>query len=288
MKHALFLLCIMLPLFALSNEIDNLKTNADVVRFLVKKFDKDYKGLSLFCGDKDQDKLQFGNNKFYKLDIDGNGLTDLIVDGYLVFAVAAEKDGSYSASFLDGNQSVHGRSYLISVDSTAPVSIIVAGFIKSEDHQHHTVVMGYDTLIYKFGGFVERRSNILTGFHFDKLTFSTGACLGKCAVFEMEINDNKTAEYNAIKDNYIEGKFNTIIPQVDFDNLAGLLEFINPMDLDSSYKVNYTDFPTAFTTIYFNGKSIKIRDYGEEGTYGLQTLYKILFSWRKKLEWEQE
>jgi len=287
MKKIIVLTCILLPLLVRANEIDKLQTNGDVVHFLVKHFGKSYQHLSLFYDPKTQNKSGFGRNKFYKTDLNKDGLTDMVVDGYLTFAVTAEENNSYEL-FRFGKTNLLGNgAYLISIDSTTRTPIIVIGFRKTLDAGTRKVIFGYDTIVYKCGGFVEWRKDTVKGFRFDKFDYETTVCLGNCPAFKMAIDSNGNVIYTGNENSDPEGQFTATIPKVEFDKLTALLAYIDPNSLDSSYSVHVTDHPTATTTIWFNGNNKKITDEGERGTYGLRTLYRLLFSWQKKLHWEK-
>jgi hypothetical protein len=287
MRKALTLLYILLPFIVFGNDIDNLKTNTDVDNFLVKKIDKRYRNLALFIDAKTQNKHDYGHNTFYKADIDHNGLTDLIVDGATVFIVMSKTDGTFDMNRF-GGVSTFNKVISISIDSSGPIPKIVLGFIRSVNQGTHTFTSRHDTLVYKFGGFVESRGCSLTDFRFDMLKIKTCACLGRCPVFEMQINADRIAYYKAVEFVDRQGEFTSTIPQDEFYKITGLIEYINPDKLDTFYSVPLTDYPTAATTIFFKGRSVTIRDYGEQGTYGLRALYHIIFSWRNKLEWEEK
>ncbi|HEY4291315.1 MAG TPA: hypothetical protein VGN00_29640 [Puia sp.] len=51
---------------------------------------------------------------------------------------------------------------------------------------------------------------------------------------------------------------------------------------------DWTDDQTLTVEIRYNGKVKKIEDYGELGTFGLKRLYSFFFSWKKRVEWEEE
>src|ERR1035441_3412934 len=83
MKNFILLfLSIISASIASGNKIDSLNTIADVNKFYHEKIDTSSKEPALLL-DKNKDKYSlYGNNTFYKVDIDGNGLTDLIIDGF--------------------------------------------------------------------------------------------------------------------------------------------------------------------------------------------------------------
>jgi hypothetical protein len=56
-----------------------------------------------------------------------------------------------------------------------------------------------------------------------------------------------------------------------------LLQSSDLYKLKKEYKVNKTDQPTSTLTIYTNQQIFTIKDYGLEGDYPLQNLYKTIY-----------
>jgi hypothetical protein len=61
-----------------------------------------------------------------------------------------------------------------------------------------------------------------------------------------------------------------------------LFKLLNAADLEKlkpEYRVSKTDQPTSTTTIYTGRKTFVVKDYGLEGEYPLQELYKIVYKY---------
>jgi hypothetical protein len=61
-----------------------------------------------------------------------------------------------------------------------------------------------------------------------------------------------------------------------------VLQLLRAADFDklkTDYRVSKTDEPTSTTTIYFGQRTFVIKDYGLEGDYPLQELYKIVYKY---------
>ncbi|HVW60593.1 MAG TPA: DUF6438 domain-containing protein [Puia sp.] len=117
------------------------------------------------------------------------------------------------------------------------------------------------------------------------MTFKTSQCYGRCPVFELTINKDRTATYHAIMYNDKAGEFKGIIPAQEFDELMELLRYLEPDKLNDRYDVSWTDDQTATTEIQYNGLSKTISDYGKIGTFGLAILYNKFFAWRTSVDW---
>jgi len=285
MRKVLLLIILQLPFLAMANEIDKIKTQPDVVTFLQKNINRKIDAATVFINNFDTtQKIR----SFYKLDIDRNGLTDLLVNGRNTFYVLDAGDGDYSANYLDRNASLPGKfSFFALLDTSDRNTKIVLGHAKEFNPGINTVKLAFDTLIFKFGGFIEYNTDTLQYLNFQSISIKTSQCFGRCPIFSITVHSDGAADYNAIKYNEETGEFAGQVPQEDLNLLTGLLKYINPQKLKNSYSVNWTDYQTATTTIEFNDKEIQVKDYGEMGSYGLMRLYSILFSWRKKQTWEK-
>lgn len=120
-----------------------------------------------------------------------------------------------------------------------------------------------------------------------KIEFSASRCMGSCPNFELEINDNRTAKFNAILYNDIKGQFQTILDTSTYKDIVNLLNEKDIRKLKDSYSAKYLDLPTYILTITFdNGFKKKIIDYGGRGTDKLITIYLKLFELRKSQLWK--
>jgi len=265
-----------------ANDIDKLQTNEDVYNFLVKKVSRKFKdNPPLDDSAKTIDTAKYGRNKFFKVDLDNNGLTDLIIYGLRNFLVVfdnGKKD--YVIRYLDRGTFLSNTATLISIDTLSfPKQIIIQQSEKSKQQ--------IDTLIFKFNSFIEYNPKPTTDFAFNKIKFKTDQCFGECPIFELTINSDRTATYKAIRFNEETGNFKGTIPTKEFDELISLLKYLQLEKLNNEYAVNWTDDQTVTTEIEFNGKTKVISDYGKIGTFGLSRLYSKLFYWCKLIEWTE-
>jgi Domain of unknown function (DUF6438) len=268
-----------------ANEIDRLHTEKDVARF-VKKVAPEVENWELFSDRAvDSDVL---NNRFYKLDLDENGLTDLVVNGnYLL--VIMDMGGQYSFFNLRKDEIVAGMlESLIAIDSVGRPKKLVVSLRKGQDWRSTAAPEYYpDTLVCHFGLLMEYNAHPTGDFRFEAIKVSTTRCFGSCPVFAMEIRADRGARYHAIAFNDEEGEFRGSLSKKQFDTLTELLRYLPLDSLEANYRVNWTDDQTIFTEIRYNGHIKKIEDYGKLGTMGLQRLYDLFFRWKKELEWTE-
>lgn len=277
MKILLIILSLSFCNICFANDIDKLQTNLDVNLFLIKKVDKElrYYYSKPLNSSKKNVEPSFGDNTFFKLDIDGNGLTDLIVSGRKLIVILDKGENVYQANYLDR---ADYKVKLIFIDSSTDIRKIVIQQSKFREGKR-------DTLIYKFNKFIEYHPEGNNDFKFEGIIFRTGGCYGTCPIFEMSVLPNKMAFYKAIEYNDEKGNFSGTIPEKEFDELIEILKYIEPDKLDTNYFVNWTDDQTATIEIKYNGKKKTIVDYGEIGTFGLGVLYSKFFVWRRQIGW---
>jgi len=263
----------------LANDIDRLQTNEDVCNFLIKKISKKFKEHPLLkTGLQEADTAVFGRNKFFKTDIDNNKQTDLIIYGSNLVIILDKGGNNYEVRYLDGGAFQQNNATLISIDTAGlPRKIIIRQFERQKEY--------YDTLVYLFNSFIEYNPRPDATLHFEKIVFRTSRCFGECPVFEMTVNSDRTATYNAVLYNEKTGGFTGTIPEKDFEELLLFLKYLQIDKIKNSYSVNQRDAQTARIEISYNGKSKTINDYGEIGTFGLNTLYLRFFRWRTSIDW---
>lgn len=274
--------CLLFLLFCsacFANDIDKLKTNEDVSDFLIKKISKKFRDFPVLDNGRQQaDTAKFGRNKFFKVDVDNNSQTDLIIYGNHLVVILDKGAGLYEVRYLDGGAFQVNNARLISIDDgSLPTKIIIQQFERPKEQ--------YDTLVYLFNSFVEYNPHPGAVFNFEQITFRTNPCLGECPVFKITINKDRSAAYVAVKYNEQTGSYTGNVPKKEFDELLSLLAYLQFDKIKNSYSVNLSNSQTVTTEIVYNSKSKTIIDYGEIGTFGLNLLYLKLFRLRTSVDW---
>ncbi len=265
-----------------ANRIDKLESKTDVIKFLDNKVNWEWKP-PVFFEDILVDSLPYGKNNFFKVDLDNNGLTDLIINGRYLFVITDNNKGKYAVHFIDKGRSSLDKYTLINiikVDNSP--AILVKGyneFTKAPKQNAKT-----DTLIFKFDHFIEY--NI----HYSKtriteINFSTNCQWG--ANFNMNIKQDRSAEYiNYITDSTFH-KLKCFIDSAKYERLNDIINYINLNSLKGKYSVNWDYDQESLIEIKFeNGHSKSIEDYGSIGTFGLECLYDHIFDLRKNCRWK--
>ena len=273
-----FVLFLFLTVSVSANEIDQLKTASDVNQFLKKLIPKNSDELLLDV--KEAPKTEYGRNTFHKVDLDGNGKTDLIVESKYLFAVMDKNE----ITTIDKGAFMLRKFTLVRIDKAGADTLLRIRPRKdtdipvpdSDDEQ---------TLVYKFGGFIEYNS---TPDHIkiDGITLSTSGCYGTCPIFTISINSDRSATYQAKKFNKEDGEFSGTIDTADFERLVGIINYMRLASLKTEYSVPWTDDRGSTLTIkYDGGKTKQISDYGMIGTFGLEDLYDKFYDLRGSQKW---
>ena len=290
MKYAIFFfLSFLLPFYGNANKIDRIKSKKGVVKFLANNIESYYRRLDLFSKKQPvlADGIQHGcrSNSFYKVDIDGDGRTDLIVDGVYCFVVL-DKGTHFEMHYLDDFPRVR-----YSFNRVLSIKGNLTGLILNDVTTNINGVITEskaDTVLYQFGGFVEFNSNQRSS-KISSVLFSSSQCFGECPVYSIEVSSDGSAKYNAIR--YLDsiGEFEAVISDTEVAKLFNLLDYIKFETLKSEYRIRVSDHSTATLEIVFDdGKRKKISDYGECGTIGLKRVYETMYDLTKRIAWKKK
>jgi len=264
-----------------ANDIDNLKTKGDVQKFLVGKVNPKWNNKDFF---ETLDTLTYSKDAFYKLDLDNNGLTDLLIYGKYLFAVTDSGNGHYKCHFIDRGAFMSDKYTLINIIYQDKIPLLIIGGI-SEFEEKKIEKDKIDTLILKFGDFVEFNSKT-DNLKIKEIKLKTSGCFGRCPIFEITVLSDRSATYNAIKFNDRQGLFKAKIDSISFYKLLKTINYIKLLSLKDYYSVDWTDDETVdIEVLYDNGRLKRISDYGAIGTFGLENLYNQIFGLRTTQGW---
>ena len=287
---------------ALANKVDNLKTNKDVEAFVIS-LDTAFRQKGGYPFIVKTTKQLWNNNDcgslakknaikaWVKADFNNDGHTDLLANvywnGYLTF-IAIDK-GNDEFDFIILNYGEFDKCQLSKTIHTKDGQLVL--FYSNEFPILNSAETGKetlhpDTLIYKFGHFVE-----LTRHHskykIDSIIFHSGICYGICPDFSIKLDKYGNAVYEAGKYSAKQGTFKSYLASSELEEIESLIEYIQIKKLKKSYDVPWTDDATATITIKFSDGTLKhISDDGELGTFGLRALYSIFFKMVTKKQWQ--
>jgi hypothetical protein len=266
------------------NAIDSLKTDDDVRAFLQGRTANrdDY---DILANGKPFSNEKLSTIKYLKIDLNNDGLTDLIVNGSYLFAVVDAGNGHFKTEFIDRGAFYESKYALADVHIGSGLPEVIVRKLPGRGDDE--IKLRYDTLIMGVNGFVEY--NGIAENDIEEISLSTTGCLGECPIFELTVGSDGTAVFNAIEYNDHKGKLQCEIDTASLARLFHLANYIHPRLLRNEYAVNWTDDQTATLTITFkDGTTKTIKDYGMIGTFGLERLYNLIFRLRKSQKWEHQ
>ena len=269
------------------NKIDRIRSEKDVEELLEEIDSKRFEIFSVDPALKFEDgpcaaKANATSAKSWvKADIDGNGFTDLLVNGR-----------DYTPESLT-IMAVADNSFVVRVLTRRLFE--KCGFATLSDGTTGKVVKYYRpdssdqpiTLTYLSGDFFEL--NETPSHHtIERIAYSTSGCFGTCPIFELDVRADRTATFNALSFNKRKGKFKSVVSKVKFDELIAALNYIDFPKLSDRYSVAWTDDQSSVLKITYDGGQTKtISDYGLIGTFGLSSFYQLLFDLRENQDWKK-
>jgi hypothetical protein len=269
-----------------ANPIDSLHTEKEVLEF-ARKHSRD--SIFLFANiDKAPKEIRVA--KWSKVDLDGNGLNDLMVDC----------NGSYD------------QLNFIKVFMAFPHGVLECNlYLDDEAYPHiynRTIVLQYvntpkkDTFVYSYKGFIKYNPNP-THKELDSIVLRTTTCFGTCPEFILKVTSNGSARYTPIQYNKENGdphknmeflksggkaqEYKTVIDALHLHQMKSIIDYMNLNKLEKEYYTGVRDQPSAYLQVYLrNGTCISVKDYGQGGTDELKNLYRFLFDLRDNQAWK--
>lgn len=308
MKNTLLLLSIFILNFLTAqnhNSRIDLITTEQEAESLIHSFGENYKYFKI---KKISDfKEKYGENKhckrlsdslkikssFYKADFDNNGLTDILVIGdyydFNIFIVMDFGKDSLKLNRITRNSFQECTFPIIKANSMIDYFYYSQpAFLSNEKSK-----LLSKKLIYKFGDFIEYNQSA-KNYDIEKIEYKSTMCYGTCPQFYILIdkygNGNLNAEFyntNPISKKEIKGNFKSVIDENSKNEIFNLTNYLDFPNLKNNYSINATDHPTSYLTItYKDGKQKTITDYGQNGTFGLNRLYKLFAELRFNQKWK--
>ncbi len=300
MRLLLLLLGLISPQFVTANSVDRIQTDKDAQAFIDKqasnKRSKDDKFVilptdtmlkHLDCGDLAR---EWGIKSWQKADFNSDGKTDLLVVGRdsnfdcLVFIDMGDDKFRAIQLSKDPFQGCEvGKPVMIDGQQMILFYYAKARFEKAnEDVQLQT-----DTLVYKFGSFVEYNAKPMIH-QLKTLKISVSPCFGTCPVYQLVLKASGQADYIAERFNPKNGKFRGQVAADKLKEIRSLVNYLDIAKLKGDYAVNWTDFPSADLHLEFEDGTVKdIHDYGKQGSYGLSRLYSLISALRTSERWHK-
>ncbi|TVT39233.1 hypothetical protein FNT36_16380 [Hymenobacter setariae] len=283
--------------------IDSLTTRAQVQQFVRRWGDYCYgfivaDSLAPNCTTTQLCLSPEKRRSWVKADFDGDGRTDLLVTGRnskhflsarnIICILNKRQPGLQSVWLAKGeyNCAVAQVSYLNKKPIIRYAHVLYGRLQKLRANISPQLVCQADTLVFKEPGFIEY-NRAPKDYQIQQIALSTEACFGSCPIFDLCLSRNGAATYRAKAYNKQKGTFTAMVDAPTIKELWTLLNYLDFPQLEEKYSVGISDQPTCTLTItYANGKVKTIVDYGEQGTFGLQRVYKLLFALRGSQAWK--
>jgi hypothetical protein len=280
-----------------ANSVDSIQNDSDVVVFL-KRIDKKftsnkYRKLQVLPTDTIRQKLACNNiaeewniKNWEKADFNGDNKTDLIVTTFWydfdVFVAIDKGDNTFQLIRLskDAFQNCElGKPIKIKSEQ-----LLLFYRLKYEYNEpamnigDFTLRSKIDTLIYKYGGFIEKQ-NTSASYKISEIEYHiSSGWTGISPVFRLNIDNSQVATIEATSDNPKKNIPPTKANKIIVREIIDLIQYIHIKEAKSEYLVPWTDDTTIYLKVTFNDGTVKaIEDYGMIGTFGLTRLYELLF-----------
>lgn len=293
------------------SQIDRLYTEEQVQKFVDKhlslhdfkvtkaiNYESDYLGVSFVKSTADSLGI---DKSFYKADFDGNGYTDIMVSGkdynLNITVIMNHPKNTFTAEYPAGEFS--GECALAEV-GTIDNTPVLYYYSEQEIYADTSGIKSLTkkTLAYRFGAFIEYNGSVKLH-SISKIEYQTFPTFGFYPVFNMVLEKNAEGLldamlYNANKNRAkkiieLEGKYTGKIKSSDYNEITGLLNYIDFPNLRDHYSVNISDKSVGLLTItYDNGKIKTIYDYGKQGTFGLRRVHDLLAAMRFNQVWKKQ
>lgn len=289
----------------IKNRIDDLKTTQEVIEFaksIHPKFSRDGYG-TLLIKEKNIILKDLNNCSLFKewdvenwkkIDLNNDGRTDLLFTSYWYtsysqYAIIAKNKNDFDLFLLSSDISNNCKCIKpIIIDNKN--ELMVNNFkTDGENINNEKATYFLDTLTYKYDSFIERDTRKKVDYDIDSIKFII------TNRFELELDNRGTAIYKSLKNidmndrftNMYRGKSSKVIPIEKLNDLKGLLEYIRVKDLSNEYSINGYDFDEIYLKIKFHDGSFKeIKDYGFQGTFGLNSVYSKLIKIATETDWK--
>lgn len=287
-----------------ANKIDNLKTIEDVVKF-AKFINPDFarenfgelqiKSTDLIIKELNNCNLYqtWNVQNWQKIDLNNDGKTDLLFTAYWYssfhqYAILESGLNQYELFNLSNNIDFACKIVKPIVINNKNELLVNNHKTDVETVSEQRATNFIDTLTYKFNSFVEMNNKVIN-YDIKSIKFISDKD------FEIEIDNNQNAHYTCLnilnvsnlKGNYYKGESRKKIDKSIFEKIKELLEYINVQDLQNEYTLDGYDFSTVWLEIKFkNGSVKKIKDYGYQGTYGLNAAYNKMKKIALETDWK--
>ena len=286
-------------------QVEKLTTTDEIVQF-VHKIAPEYGSISSKFGFRLITHASFDSlvnayhlQSFEKVDLDGNGLTDLIFNGSrysysqsdsfaepLSLAILSFGRDSYYVRDLSLDHFEDIAAHPLRIDGKQYIQTIRVNqrHIDTEYRAEYHI----DTLAWAFNAFIEKKPSVKRKITQIDYTSWNGLAFYNNITLRI-VNDSvrlKKERFEGFDGIESGGVFLTRLDPIAAQRLYGLLDAIDFATLKDSFHIDAFDASTGTLRItYDDGQTKMITDYGTCGTYGLAELHELLYGLTKTQHW---
>ncbi|MFC4263963.1 hypothetical protein ACFOWM_13800 [Ferruginibacter yonginensis] len=288
MKSILIIIFLAVGQVSFANSIDSIRSDRDVLTFLnqignrqyfknqepIRILSTDTLKLKMGC-DSLFEKLQIRN--WEKVDFNNDKRTDLIVTlwwyNFDIFIAIDKGNNTFQLIRLSRS----GSEYCLLAKPVIQNNKQLLVFYRIDNVYNQPIKnvfdfkmsLKIDTLIYKFGSFVEYQKSS-SQYDITEIQFHTSSgWSGISPVYKLTQLNSKEWDLKA-------NSTPKLISSQSMLALISLIDYMNVKTLFNRYMVAHTDAATMYMKIYFKDGTVKeIEDYGMEGTFSLRLLYEL-------------
>ena len=176
------------------NVIDKLVTINDVTAFLKSKAYND--SADYFEALKHDSTSKLSKVRFIKIDLNRDGLTDLIVDGKYLFTAIDIGNGNFQFDVINGGTAMLKQYSLIDIGTVTSKQPIIIVKPYGRLSLRNTTPPGVDSLTLKDNNFIEYNAQHALR-EISSISMTTSPCFGTCPIFTIAIKRNGEAIYDA-------------------------------------------------------------------------------------------
>jgi hypothetical protein len=235
-----------------------------VINFLTKYVNKHFIDWNIYTGKYDvirgEETDLHRTNSFYKADVDGNGLTDLVVDGWYA-GVILDKGNTYEEHRVDNT--LFFSRYIFKNMVQVPGNPLMLIYEDRASYRPHEKV-SIDTFVFKFGELVEYNEHPGDQ-HIKKLKLSATGCYGTCPIYDLEVNADGTMWLNAEMYNKPDGNFFGRLNKEQMGDWRVLNEYINYNAIKGAFYNSYENKDRS-STIVTEGAEARLTIEYENGS----------------------
>ncbi len=263
---------------AFANSIDQLKNPEQVWQFITRVAPNE----AFSRASKDSGRSPVF--QYRKLDLNGDGHTDLLVEDEYLFAII---DKGHNTYFIRQVGNVHFKCKLIRVDTLAATTVFIIQRSDAFDRnaqKYHSVPP--DTLVYHFDAFIEFNPHPENA-GFQMIRFKTNPCMGVCPVFDLSLKSDGHALIDAQKNCKVTGLFTAMIDQKILSEIEELVNYLPLGSIKNNYDDGWQKDRRADLELVYGDTIKKVTDYGMEGSFGLRQLYSLLARLVDEANWKK-